>query len=201
MIHSEIITISPLSNADIFGIIHRNPKLFTCDANSKLNDNRGCENAITPYHIDHYCSNDESIEQWLEVIFPSEVKITNYTIVSTNQSSRPYSKDWTNPKAWKLFGFDENGEHLIHTVSESGLVDGDLITKTFPVDTIGIFTKVRLTLVEPYPLTNGNINSILRINKIDFFGTMKFVFHFTCFQRIIPSSRSLFITLLLCRSN
>ena len=193
MILTQTITVSPLSNTDIFGIIHRNPKLFSCDSKTKFNDYYKCENAITPYHIDHYCSNYESSEQWLDVSFPSKVKITNYTIMSTNQSHISY---WSNPKSWQLFGFDESGQHLIHSVSESGLINGDLITKTFPVDTIGIFTKVRFILGESY--SSSNVNYILRIHKIDFFGTFKSIRQFSCLVRkCFPNSFHLIVFFLL----
>ena len=172
-----IYSIFPHDSTDIFGIIQQFPQLHVeCDSTQMESSPYPCANALDPNSRYHYASTySPPSDAWYEVSFGTNIMITNYSIKSTDLTSRP---DWKNPQSWKMYGISGSNETLIHTVVESGLVETYCV-KTFPVDTIGVFEKAKIVLGKAYEGSNGGTD-VLRIKQIDFFGSIGIPFTAIC---------------------
>ena len=162
-------TFYPTDSHDIIGVIHKFPHFeVTCHPSSQYSDDYKCENAITAFEDTHFCSG-HSLEDkaFLEISLGTTLTITNYSVQATDVSSR---SDWQNPSAWELYGINGDKEELIDTVTNSGLKTSFII-KTFAVDKIGSFNKFKILLTTVYSGSGGGEN-VLRIQQIDFFGTI-----------------------------
>ena len=165
--------ITPSNDTDYNGFLHKNPRFkIKCEANSSVSSGYPCESAIYNAPTRYYCSARDDFHQWISFEFK------NYLIAITNYSlSAPYVC-CVGPKSWTVEGFDGSKWYLIDNVTDYFVLNKCNKTVTRPAQTIGIFSKIKLTQTD---LNIMNENE-LRISNFDVFGSIRSKSAPTCYQ-------------------
>ena len=173
----------PKNSSDINGFIHKVKRLkVTCEQSSTI-DGAVCNNAIDPLEDYYFCSNN-SANQWMNISFPrNRILLTHYSY-----QSPIYSAEWRKgPKSWVFRGLNEKKEW----------VDLDVVDNEAPKISNGIITRNinKSSLFSAFSLqmygTNYYEENNLRINKIDFFGSISppFGYYKSCICKKYQISR------------
>lgn len=130
------------------------------------------EDEIFMFHWDNYHATEGIRKEnaWLKITLPQhKLVLTNYTIATST------AKCSSQPKTWKLEGSNDGRTWtLLSHVRDSNRLKKKKVIATFPVTAKAqiAYTSFRLTQLENWAKRNAENSGEMRINAIEFYGTL-----------------------------